>query len=101
MVTLSYEESAAIAYILAVVGYEAKGIADGTSNQWAKHADAINSLIADSVYADGCIDTLDEKEAAAVRFLLSTVGLESKMEACEIAGMARLREKLAGIAREK
>ena len=87
--------------MLAVVGTEAHRIANSASDQWVKHADAIKSLIADAVYADGCIDTLDEKEAAAVRFLLSTIGLEGKMETWEITGMARLREKLTGIAHWK
>lgn len=101
MVRLNYEESAAIICILGTVAADAKRIEAADPAGWATHLETINSLVADFVYDYDQIETLEGKEAAALRFLVTSIEFKGATEPWECAGMVRLRAKLGPIGKRR
>jgi hypothetical protein len=73
---------------------EADRVRKANPAAWARHAETINSLIADFDYENGGLGTLDAEEANAIRFLITGMVSEALPDGEERAGMANLRVKL-------
>src|SRR5579871_3945578 len=72
--------------ILGTVAAEADRMEDSDPTAWSKHAEPLDSLVADFYYVDGCIEALDQREADAVSFLIEGMDWESIMDPCERDG---------------